>query len=250
MPIKIPAATPTTAGVMTATQAALVTNTIGNLGVVPGNQLIMVSDPVNGNTVTIGSTIFKYVTALGAPTTFVQIQRGFGAAAARASLVNAINGITDSHVVQSVPAFTEHLFAQPPGPFDIFVLLADSRGGTPIATSTVPSIAFSATLPNGFEVWDLANLNLALGVNSGPQKESSGCVLITPAMVAAGGYNIYLPFTPSSSCNILFSAYDALAKPKYITDQVIVVGNAIGLSVGAGATPFVAGDTLAFKVWS
>jgi hypothetical protein len=200
-------------------------------GVIPSARLNMASIPTNNDTFLIGGHTFKFVTSLGAATTFTQITIGASAAASRTSAINAINGTTDATVVQATTPFAGLVVADLIDTSRIRVREADARGGNPVAESPI-SVAVSETLTAGADVWDRANLNEtgeATGVRT-----ALGSIIITAQHITATKVYIDFPFTPQNFSYTVRSATGAILP---CTDLVTIEGSAIKIALAGGAAP-------------
>lgn len=222
-----------------------VTN-VAQAGIVPAARLVFSANPANTNPMQIGIATFQFLTPLTAATTYTQIKRGASAAATLASTLNAINGVADATVVPgstlaaqmaAVPLVADAVTATA-----LRIRKADAIGGNPVA-GTVASTALTATITAGASAWSVADLN-ATGKNSGDALITSGSVTITAAMIANGGVNVELPFTPTI---VSPDFYSAAGVPLATTDSVTISGASILVSLaGGGAPALVATNVVSF----
>lgn len=227
-------------------------------GVVPSARLNFATNPTANDTVVIGGHTFKFVAALGAAVAQTQVKIGASAAATRAVLINAINGVTDSvNILEGTTAFKD--FAGAAG----WAVVADGPGGTVIrvrevtqgyhglasyALAKVPtSIAVSETLTDAADIWSHANLNLT---GQGPGKKFvQRSITVTAAMVTFGSLTLDLPFTPDAT-SLLWAVYTSGGVVvDGATDTITVSGNTIVIDMDGGGSPdFAAGMVISIFI--
>lgn len=219
---------------------------VATKGVIPAARLAFATDASNADSITIGGHEFRFLTSLIAADTFTQVKRGTSAAATRASLVNAINGVADDTVVQATTPFDKSIVADVVST-SVRIRLADERGGVPVAGVSA-SIALAESLTPAGDIWDCANLNVAGRAASSSQYTSDGSVVVTAQMITNLAYNIELPFTPA---NFAISVRTSTGAFRAYTDTVAISGNSLLVTFGGGAAPNMqAGDIITFHAWS
>lgn len=200
-------------------------------GIIPSARLNFATNPSNTNTVTIGGHVFTFLTTPIAATTYTQIVIGANAAASLALFVKAINGVADPLIVPATTPHTLSLLADAVTATSLRIRKAATQGGAVEAGAKV-SLAVSETLADAADVWDRANLN-ETGRTLAPSY-TSGSVIITTQMIAAGAVFIELPFTP---VDFGYSARSSTGAIIPCTDLMTISGNALKLALeGAGGT--------------
>lgn len=211
-------------------------------GIIPSARCAFSAQPANNDTLTINSKTFTFKTTLIAATTTTQVLRGADAATTLASLLNAINGVTDATVVKDTTPFALSLIADAVSATVLRIRLADAQGGNAIA-GTSSSYALAASITAGASAWSVANLN-ASGKVATTYQCSSGSVTITAAMVTNASFQIELPFTPTAFVHMCSASTGV---QRAITDAVTISGNAINVALAGGASPAIqAGDLFRF----
>lgn len=211
-------------------------DTIELSGTVPSARLNMATNPTTTNTVVIGGHTFTFLTALAAAGATTQIKIGASAAATRALLIKAINGVADATNI--TPATVPHTVAVVADEIDtsrVRVRLADAKGGTAIAAAKAAggsSIAVSETLAAAADVWDRTNLNLTGHVPAG--KFAMSTVAITAAMIAAGKVYLEFEFTPTE---VMWQSRSAVGVPLLSNDDVVIEGNGVKIALAGGVAP-------------
>lgn len=216
-------------------------------GIVPSARLVMSAQPSNNDTIGIGATTFKFVSALGAAASQVQVLIGGSAAATLASLVKAINGTVSAlEWVEATTPFAVTVLADAVST-SLRIRYASARGGNPIdAVST--SIALAEAITASADIWNAANLNVS-GENSNTgQLFSSGQVTITAQMITNGSFDVELPFGPGSIGNFGYSVRTSTgAGSRATTDTVTASGSTLHISLAGSASPALqAGDIVSF----
>jgi hypothetical protein len=216
-----------------------------NQGTVPSSRMAAATNPTNLDTVTIGGTAFKFVTALGAASAQVQVFIGASAAATYGSLVKAINGTSAPlEWTEATTAFAKPVLADMVAGTQLRLRSATKRGGLPLPGVSA-STALAASITAGAAAWTNDNLN-TMGKSPADCNEACGQFAVTAAMVAAlaTGVFIELPFTPTVfGFDVLQST--GAKKASILTDVMTISGNALVLA-SAGAVHVVAGDVLSY----
>lgn len=204
-------------------------------GVIPAARVAFSANPANNDTIAIGGTTFKFVTALGSAAAQVQVLIGASAAATLASLLSAINNVTsDVTWVQATSPFALLVVADAVTATVLRLRKATAQGGAAVA-GTVASTALTASVTGGASAWSVANLNA-----SGRFPK----VVITAAMITNGSFQAELDYTPSAVAWTVTSSVGVL---RSITDAVTISANAINIALAGGASPATqAGDILSF----
>lgn len=206
-------------------------------GVVPAARCAFSANPANNDTLTIGGKTFTFKTTLIAATTTTQVKRGGSAAVTLASLLDAINGVTNANVVKDTTPFTLSVLADAVSATVLRLRLANAQGGSPIAGVSA-TMALAASITGGAAAWSAANLNVS---GKAPSDSCSlSTVAITAAMVTNASFQVELPFTPTS---VLAFVTASTGVQRASTDAVTISGNAISIALGGGASPAIqAGD--------
>jgi hypothetical protein len=201
-------------------------------GVVPAARMPYSANPANLDTITLGGHVFKFVTALAAATTFTQIKVLGTAALSLAAAVKAINGTSDSNVVQATTPFAASVVADAVSATVLRLRKADARGGTAQA-GVADTLTLAASITAGASAWSAANLNA-----SGKAPSSGQCSIstltVTAAMVTATSFQVELPFTPTT---VLAFVTASTGVQRASTDAVTISGNAVNVALGGGASP-------------
>lgn len=209
-------------------------------GVVPSARVTIGNNPSNTETVVIGGHTFTFVDTLGAAASNTQVKIGADAAAARARLIDAINGTTNANVVQATTPFALAVVADEVGT-TVRIRKASSRGGSAVA-GTSSSIALSETLGGSGDVWNAANLNVS-GKAETDQQMSVFAVTITAAMITKGSFQVELPFTPTVIIPLVYTSAGVLRGNE--TDAITISSNAVSIALAGGAAPAIqAGDVV------
>jgi hypothetical protein len=234
-------------------QGKVTAKSIVNAGSIAESLLTLASEPANNDTFTIGTQLFKYVAALGAPTTFMQVKTGTGFAATLTAAVDAVNGVSNPLVVQATTPFTEPVLAINTT-FNLRLFHSSARGVAPAIVGVSPSIPLASSLTDPSSGWSLSNLNQSPGTDATALRSAVGSLIVQPEQVSVGALYIILPFVPSKA---LFQAgtvfFPGTIAPKYI-DEIITlysdptISEAV-ISVGFGVTPLIAGDQLTFQIF-
>lgn len=211
-------------------------------GIIPSARLNFATNPSNTNTVTIDGHVFTFLTTPIAATTYTQIVIGANAAATLALFVKAINGVADPLIVPATTPHTLSLLADAVTATSLRIRTAASQGGA-VAIGAKTSLAVSETLANAADVWDRANLN-ATGRTLAP-RFTSGTIIISTQMIAAGAVFIELPFTP---VDFAYSARSATGAALATSDLVTISSDAlkIALEGSGGAADLVNTDIVSF----
>jgi hypothetical protein len=215
-----------------------------NEGVIPAARMAYSANPVNNDTITIGGHIYKFVTSLAAATTFAQVKVLGTAALSLAAAVHAINGVTDSNVVQASTPFTDSIVADAVSATVLRVRLADAKGGNAVP-GVSSTLTLAASITAGAAAWSAANLNVS-GKAATDSKMSFFQHAITAEEVTNASFQFELPFTPTA-----FSAFVTASTgvQRASTDAVTISGNAISVALAGGGSPAIqAGDLL--RVWA
>jgi hypothetical protein len=201
-------------------------------GVVPAARLDFATDASNNDTITIGGHVFKFLTTLVAADTFTQVQRGTSAAATLASLVNAINGTSDTTVVQATTPFALSIVADAVTATKLRIRKANARGGSAIA-GTVSSTTLAESLTPAASIWNCADLNVS-GKSPADYACSISSVTVTAAMVTNGSFQVEMPFTPTV---VLAFVKSSTGVQRASTDAVTISSNAVNIALAGGASP-------------
>jgi hypothetical protein len=244
-PVYVPTASAAEEGLLSAAGSEVLNKSVSNSGIIPSAIISFNSEPVANDTITIDGQVFKYVAALGAATTFMQIKTALGAVASLQATVDAVNGTPNANVVQATTAFTQPILASVFGTA-LEIELSSARGFSPAIVGAAPNIPLLSTMTDVMTFWDVANLNQSAGNAAQILQSAVGNITITSNMATFGTCYLFFPF---NATKVLFNATDFLQNPKYITDFVIVFGNQGFISIGAGATPLIAGDIVTFQVF-
>lgn len=219
---------------------------VATLGTVPAARLVFITDATDADTITIGGHTFKFLTTLVAANTFTQVKRGTSAAATRASLVNAINGVADATVVQATTPFDKSIVADVVST-SVRIRLADARGGAAIP-GVSPSIALAESLTPAASIWNCANLNVAGKTAASGSLGDRDQLTVTAQMITATTYNIEFSFTPTGFSATVRTSTGAC---RAYTDTIAISGNSLLITFGGGAAPNMqAGDIIAFEAWA
>lgn len=212
---------------------------MGQRGVIPSARCAFSANPANNDTLTIGGKTFTFKTTLIAATTTTQVKRGASAAATLATLLNAINGVTDSNVVLDTTPFTASVVADAVSATVLRLRLASQQGGTAIA-GVASSTALAASITAGATAWSVANLSASGKASVGGASVSQTAV--TAAMLTNLSFQLELPFTPTvAMCFVTSSAGVQRAS----TDAITISGNAVNIGLAGGASPAIqVGDLL------
>lgn len=209
-------------------------------GVIPSARLPFSANPANNDTITIGGASFVFKTTLIAPTTATQVKRGGNAAATLATLLDAINGVTNTNVVPATTPFAASLVADAATATSLRIRKASAQGGQAVA-GTVSSTALAASITAGASAWNVADLS-ASGAPDAQLNRALVQLTITAAMITAGGYFLELPFTPTAFLVHVLSSAGVL---RSTTDAFTISGNAIAITLAGGASPAIqAGDVV------
>lgn len=169
-------------------------------GAFPGARLNMpVTQPSNGQNVTLGFGTFRFVTTLGAPeTSQFQIQISGSIDQDQINLADAINGVTNAAVVPQTDPFEDNIVAIPKSGVGVYLFESTVRGGIPTCMGSF-SYPLGTTITNAF--WSLADLSASDGSQPRVLFSRSGVFTVTAEAIAAGLYQLFLPFYPLS-CTI------------------------------------------------
>lgn len=228
-------------------------------GTVATARINMATNPTAGDTLTIGADVYQFKAAAGAVTndTYKGVVRGANAAASRANLIAAINGVagtTGLTMVDTVTAAlsegTENLVADEVGT-TVRIRSADDVGGTAIAAD--PSIVLAESLTAAADVWDVGNVNMnTLGgqAESTRKRSLSAEIALTAAMLVSG-IKIDFPFTPTA---FRVNARKATGIPAYangaVTDTWTLVSTGVLFTPGTpGGGNLVATDLVQIEAW-
>lgn len=215
-------------------------------GVVPAARLKMSVNPSDADTISIGGSSFTFKTSLAAATTTTQVKIGANLAATNATLLNAINGVTDTNVVANTTPFAASVVADSPDSTHVRIRLASSRGGNAVA-GVATSTALASTLTTSGDIWNCANLNVS-GKAETDNKLAVGSVAITAAMITYGSFDVELPFTPSA---FTWNGTASTGVPRAINEAITISTNALHLVFAGGASPnWQAGDIFRFTAVS
>lgn len=212
------------------------------------------SQASNTQKISIDNRDFVFVSALGAPSSSIQVKIGASLAADIDTMTNAINGVADINVVQPSPAFTSSVRAVSyPLAQEIYLFAAASRGGVP-ALVAAPAIPLGTNIPSG--QWDVNNLNrYGSGAPSTP-KMHRGQFVITSDMLAFGVAIVFVPFSPSmvfvtvkNSSNVFVVRSDTWdIEPNSITAPVGAPAMFAYFLAGGGEPATQAGDTVCYMI--
>lgn len=219
-----------------------------NEGVVPSSRVAFSVNPTANDTMAIGGTTFKFVSALGAAAAQVQVLIGGTAAASLANVIDAINGKASnkgSAWAEATTPFAVTVVADASTTTQLRIRWADKRGGNALA-GVAPSTALTASITGGASAWINDNLNT---IGKAPSSVRNGYVQITltAAMITALATGVFVefPFTPSTW---QWMVVDSTGAGRWtLTDTLVLDGNALKL-VSAGATHVVATNVL--SVWA
>lgn len=214
-----------------------------NRGVIAASRIAFSAAPANLDTVTIGGHEFRFLTTLIAATTYTQVKRGANAAATLATLLNAVNGVSDANVVPATTIFAKTVFADAPSATVFRIQFASKVGGTPVPGPS-GSITLACTITAGASAWPALNLNATGGKALADQDVSDGIVAITAAMVTNGFMDIELPFTPTQ---VLWDGYSSTFVKRAVNEAVTIASSHLHLTLAGGGSPnWQAGDFFVF----
>jgi hypothetical protein len=180
-------------------------------GLIPSARRGATTNPTANDTFTIGGKVFKFVAALGAADTFVQVLRGGTAAISYTNLVNAINGDSSTSGTtwkEATTAFALTIKADMAvGGTKLRLRWALSRGGRVVA-GIADSITLANSITGDAAAWSVANLN-AQGKKLYEQNYSDFVVVVTAAMVTEGHIYLNVPFVIGSEGFVMKQVFGA-----------------------------------------
>lgn len=213
-------------------------------GIIASARLKFSVDAANTDTVTIGGHEFRFLTTLIAATTYTQVKRGTSLAATQASLINAINGVTDATVVPHTTPHTLKLYADLVDATHIRVRQSETQGAVPLASAAATSVTLAEGLTQAADIWNCANVNVSGQAPTTGQRRVHGRVTITAAMVTYTSFQIELPFTIS---RLNWDSYASTGIKRAVDEAVTFSGAVITLALAGGGSPnWQAGDIFDF----
>lgn len=205
------------------------------------NRLNMATVPANTETVTIGANIYEFRTSTppaGGTAGRIWVYEGGGVVAtARANLVNAINNVVDAPNITYNGTVTNPLVAAVSGA-DVTVISSAAVGSATVAAST-SALACTDGLGAVLDVWDQATMYGGKAENTRSAAVSG--VAIVGQMVTQGSVAFPFPFVPTRAIVV------DRARPH--TEVVTIAGQSVSVTIGGGAAPIAAGDTIDVLAW-
>lgn len=203
-------------------------------GVISSARLKFSVDAANNDTVTLNGHVFKFLTALVTADTFTQVKRGTSLAATQASLINAINGVTDATVVKATTPFTSLVCADLVDATHIRLRQSETQGAVPLAAQAPVSFTLAQSMTQAGDVWNCANMNVSGQAATVGQRQVHGRVTITAAMRTYGSFQIEVPFTVG---RLLWDGYTSAGIKRAIDEAVTFSGNVITVTTAGGSAP-------------
>lgn len=187
--------------------------------------------PVAGQLLTIGADVYE-ADGAGANINFV---------------IGAAEVTMDNLLAAAVAHGTEDLFWDKLDATHLRLRSADAPQGNVIPAD--PNLAVSENLANyTLSTGTPGNLNTEGGRAKGVSRRSYSNIAITAAHVAQGEVRLCFPFTVTRIGAI--RVLTAAGAQKFVTETFVVANGDVLVSVGTGATPFIATDVLSVEAWS
>lgn len=203
-------------------------------GVIPSARCKISANPTNNDTITIGGSVFKFVTSLAAATTYTQVKIGASLAVTLASLVNAINGVSDVTVVANTTPFVAAVYADLPDTTHLRIRQTSAQGAVPQFAQDPIAMALASSLTQAGDGWNMTDVSL-LGQNpTASARRTIGKVTISAAMITYGKLEIDLPFTIG---RLIWDGYTSAGVKRAINEAVTFSGSTITLTLAGGGSP-------------
>lgn len=185
---------------------------------------------VEGDTVTIGTTVYEFRASTppaGGTAGRVWVFNGADSAASRANLIKAINATVDAAVVTRNGVASPAVLAVAGVTLgDVIIMSAITAGGTPRASATAH--VTTTTLATATDIWDAATMEG--GYLDGKKRSSCQTITLAASHIAKGTVQFYFPFNVTHA--IVFNRTTPTNG-----EAVAVSGARVSVTLAGGAVP-------------